>query len=340
MSVVYKFSQLIKQQVHGGWFARVTLLTLFVSIFTACDGKPASQHYFTWDGLEPDKWGSIWLLKRHIDPDSKLSIVPVGATVNNAIAVDTPYAKYKRSHGRATFENMVLAFGKDSDPALIKIGSIINELEVTSWGTSSPIVAVVENRFRELQHQHNRVDVPVECYSGFYDQLYSVLKNNLEPDLEHVAAMLAPEKVCATPATTIAQRSDDPVHEYGIDHILKMIHANRKVVFVDTRENDEYDEHHIPGAVNLTLRDVNKDTVKQFADADLVISYCVKDFRGYEVALALHKAGVKNSSIMKPYGIKGWKQKGLPVAKQDEKSDAQALARLKECAATGQCGKS
>jgi len=316
-------------------------LLLFVAFITSCSGAPqnTTNKYFTWDGLEPDKWGSVWLLKRHIDPDSELSIVPVGASVKGAIAIDTPYAGYKRSHGKATFENMVAGFNKGSDPALVKIGKIINELEVTAWNSASPIVSVVESRFRELQYQHNRVDVPVECYSGFFDQLYGVLQTNLEPELEYVDALLAPEKVCDVPATTIAQRSDNPVHEYSIDHILKMIDSNKNVVFVDTRENDEYDEHHIPGAINLTLREVNKNTVKQFAEADLVISYCVKDFRGYEVALALHKAGVKNSGIMKPYGIRGWKEKGLPVAKRNETNDDKELAQLRQCAATGACGK-
>jgi len=317
-------------------------LLLLLAFIASCSGTPenSSKRYFTWDGLEPDKWGSVWLLKRHIDPDSQLSIVPVGANVKEAIAVDTPYAQYKRSHGKSTFENMTTAFNKDNDPALVKIGQIINELEVTSWNSSSPIVAVVEHRFRELQYQHNRVDVPVSCYSGFFDQLYRALQQSPELAPEVLSAQLAPEKVCDIPATTIARRSEDPVHEYSIEHILKMIDSRRNVIFVDTRENDEYDEHHIPGAVNLTLREVSKNTVKQFAAADLVISYCVKDFRGYEVALALHKAGVKNSGIMKPYGIRGWKEKGLPVATQDETNDENALLQLRQCAATGGCEKS
>jgi rhodanese-related sulfurtransferase len=178
----------------------------------------------------------------------------------------------------------------------------------------------------------------VTCYAGFFDQLYGVLQNELEPDLEKLSDQLSPAKVCDAPVTRIAERSEQPVHEYSIDHILKMIDADKNVVFVDTRESDEYDEHHIPGAINLTLREVNQDSAKQFTDADLVISYCVKDFRGYEVALALHKAGVKHSGIMKPYGIRGWKSQGLPVVEQNADSDVQALALLKQCAARGQCG--
>lgn len=319
---------------------RFFLLAAFM--LSGCSGAPenTTQKYFTWDGLEPDKWGSVWLLKRHVDPEADLSIVPVGAHVKNAIAIDTPYADYKRSHGKATFENMTAAFNKDNNPVLVKIGRIINELEVTAWSSSTPIVAVVEHQFRQLQYQHNRVDVPVECYSGFFDQLYTALQKSLEPNLESLSNQLGPEKVCNISTTNIASRSDDPVHEYSIDHILKQIDANRNVVFVDTRENDEYDEHHIPGAINLTLREVNAETVKQFVEADLVISYCVKDFRGYEVALALHKAGVKNSGIMKPYGIRGWKEKGLPVASQNDNSDGKALAQLRKCAAQGECGKS
>ncbi len=326
--------------------ARVTYLlwvgasVMFVAILAGCIDNPSQtpKHYYTWDGLEPDKWGSVWLLKRHIDPASKLSIVPPGAQMKDAVAIDTPQAQYKRSGGRSTFENMTLAFGHETDPVLVKIGSIIKELEISAWTRNSPLTSVVEQQFRALQYQYNRVDVPTACYSGFFDQLYTQLKRTPEPDLEQLSETLSPEKVCDTPVPTIAQRKKDPVYIYSIDHILAMIQAGKKVIFVDTRESDEYQEGHIPGAVNIKLRDVTASIAPKLDGADLVISYCVKDFRGYEVGLALSKAGVKHVGIMKPFGIRGWKQVGLPVTGKSLTEEA-AMNQLKTCAKWGGCRK-
>ena len=216
----------------------------------------------------------------------------------------------------------------------MQIGDIINELEISPWSKSSPSVAVVERQFRELQYKYNRVDVPVECYAGFFDALYASFKGAEQEDLEALASSLEPDTVCKVSKGAVAQISDKPVLEYPVHHVLNMINANKKVVFVDTREDEEFDEYRIPGAVNLKLREVNEAIAPQFADADLVISYCIKDFRGYEVALAMSRAGVKNVGIMNPFGLKGWKDTGLPVA-GGKVSDEEALIKLKEIAERG-----
>lgn len=323
-------------------FVKLLLLALLYFI-QSCSGTVDSSktNYYTWDGLEPDKWASVWLVNRHINPDAIFSIVPVGTSMRDAVAVDTPDSIYKRSHGRATFENMVNAFNLADDPALIKMGDIINSLEVTAWSSSSELVTVVETQFRSMQILFNRENVPAICYSGFFDKLYEGLSQQADPDLEVLAELLMPEKVCDVTINTIAERSSVPVHEYSIDHILKMISQNKKVVFVDTREDDEYSDYRIPGAVNLKLREVNSSTAEKYAehfnDADLIISYCIKDFRGYEVALALHRVGIENVAIMKPYGIRGWMDTGLPVAGSKGLPEKEALLRLKVCAETGQC---
>ncbi len=307
---------------------------------SACSSQTdqEKQQYYTWDGLEPDRWSSIWLLKRHIDPVAEIAIVSVGAQVNNAIAIATPTAKIKRTHGFSNYENMLKASNNAGDVGLVRIGKIINEIEISPWSSSTPAVAVVEKQFRELQFKYNRTDVPYECYAGFFDVLYSVLKeaevNDSESYLGALGAQLDPANVCQISSNTIVSKSNVPVLEYPIEYVLKMINANKNVVFVDTREDDEFDEHHIPGAVNLKLREVNASSAKQFESADLVISYCIKDFRGYEVALALSKVGVKNTGIMQPYGLKGWKDMNLPVADNTITEDV-AIEALKRRAANG-----
>ena len=57
--------------------------------------------------------------------------------------------------------------------------------------------------------------------------------------------------------------------------------------------------------------------------ADYVVAYCIKDFRGFEMARSLRDAGVSNAVILNPYGIKGWIADGLPTVGAQAMTDAQ-----------------
>lgn len=114
--------------------------------------------------------------------------------------------------------------------------------------------------------------------------------------------------------------------------VLSLIRDGKRVVFVDAREPAEYAEEHIPGAINLTLREVEHVDPATLADADLVVAYCLKDFRGFEVAKALDRAGVHNARTLKEQGINGWKARGLPTYVAGKVSSVEAIGRLKLCA--------
>lgn len=290
--------------------------------------------YYTWEGLEPDRWASIWLMKRHIDPAANISILPVGAALKNSKAIATPFSEVKRTHGKSTYENLVTAYKQNNDATLLKIGAIINELEISPWNKSSPVVLAVETAFRELQYRYDRDNVPPECYAGFFDALYITLENTPSPTANALSKALDSNSVCHLDKQNIASRGTTKVVEYSTQHVLSMIHANRKVVFVDTREDAEFGEKRIPHAMNIKLREVNASHAKQLNDADLVIAYCIKDFRGYEVAKALKEVGVKNIGIMNPFGLKGWIDSGLPIANSTN-TDAMAYKKLRDIAANG-----
>ncbi len=116
------------------------------------------------------------------------------------------------------------------------------------------------------------------------------------------------------------------------EEVLQLIRDGKRVVFVDAREKEEFEEEHIPGAINLTLREVNDLAPQLIGQADLVIGYCLKDFRGYEVAKALAEAGVTHLATLKHSGLNGWKADGLPLYKPGKNTEANALAHLKQCA--------
>lgn len=122
------------------------------------------------------------------------------------------------------------------------------------------------------------------------------------------------------------------IGQITLDDVLKAIGDNKKVVFIDAREMAEYQEGHIPGAMRMPLRDINNENVSRIPEGDIVIAYCLKDFRGFETAKALSRKGLKNVYVMKPHGLNAWKKHNLPLAKGGKNQEQVAVTKLKSCA--------
>lgn len=308
----------------------ICVLAIFL---TGCTNKASEDNrYITWDSLEPDKWASVWLIKK-INPDADIVIRPVGAPINEGIPFGVPEAHLKRSHGVSLYESVLTGF-EVSDPELMAIGQMIHDIEIMPWDQDSNVhSADLELAFRELQERFPQRYVPIACYSEFFDSAYRLLKARApREEWLQLGEKSASGKDCAMATDTIAKRDDSPfVREMAIQEVLGMIASGKKVVFVDAREPQEFEELHIPGAVNMQLRDITEAVAPDFEDADLVVGYCIKDFRGFEVARTLAEVGVKPTAILKPFGLAGWRSLGLPVANR-EVSDQVAMSRLQQCA--------
>lgn len=126
------------------------------------------------------------------------------------------------------------------------------------------------------------------------------------------------------------------VPSVGSDRVLELIRAGKKVVFIDAREREEYAEYHIPGAISLTLSELRalspERAAKLLGEPDLIVSYCLRDFRGYEVARALQELGYPVSSTLAESGVKGWKERGLPTDSFGSADDVESRERLLLCA--------
>lgn len=308
-------------------------LCLLAAIIVGCTNKsPEDNRYVTWDSLEPDKWAAVWLIKK-VNPDADIVIRPVGAPINEGIPFGVPDAHLKRSHGVSLYESVLAGFDV-SDPELMAIGQMIHDIEIMPWDQDSNVhSADLERAFRELQERFPERYVPIACYSEFFDSAYQLLKKSAtREEWLQLGEEPAGGEDCAMAVEAIAKRDDRPfVREMEIREVLGMIASGKKVVFVDAREPQEFEEVHIPGAVNMQLRDITHAVVEDFEDADLVVGYCIKDFRGFEVARTLAEVGVKPTAILKPFGLAGWRSVGLPVANR-EITDQVALSRLQQCA--------
>jgi rhodanese-related sulfurtransferase len=288
---------------------------------------PAKQ-FSTEYGLGPDKWATAWLLTRRVEPGSRLVISAPGGLAEDGVRFDVPTAEIRRVSDRSAFEVAKVKFSVE-DPVVDALAAIVHEIEINFWTQSGPPEAqAVEEAFRALQYRYGRDSVTPECYVAFFDRVYQVLK-----DSRGNPEGIDPERLQlgCDELTHLAQRGRDLIPEVPVVDVLSAAAAGHKVIFVDVREPDEYFEGHIPGALNIPLRDVRPELRARLDGADYVVSYCVKDFRGFEMAKALANLGIRNSVIMRPYGIKGWAALGLPISGSKGLTEEQAGAAFQRC---------
>jgi rhodanese-related sulfurtransferase len=88
-----------------------------------------------------------------------------------------------------------------------------------------------------------------------------------------------------------------------------------EAVIVDVRDQDEWDEGHIPGANHMSRGTIELDIEEKAPDPNtMIICHCGGGGRSALTAESLHKMGYKNVRSMAG-GLKAWKAAGLPTTK-------------------------
>ncbi|MGH8177221.1 MAG: rhodanese-like domain-containing protein [Steroidobacter sp.] len=315
------------------FFSAIALLAVSSCSRGAPEVAPAV--YVTEYGLGPDKWATAWLLTKRPGVVAKLLVVDAGAAVVGGTPFDVPVSAWRRIGERSGFEVARDAL-QLSDPVIATLARIVHEIEVNFWTSDGPPEAlIVEEAYRALQHRYGRESVTPQCYVAFFDRVYEVLR-----DVQARSIYLDADRLnlSCEELVQVASTRGEIVPEAPIADVLSAMAAGRRVVFVDVREPDEFAEGHIPGALNIPLREATPEFAERLRGADYVVSYCVKDFRGFEMARALADMGVANSVILRPYGIKGWASLGLPITGARALTHDDAQRDLAEClAAQGEC---
>jgi rhodanese-related sulfurtransferase len=243
-----------------------------------------------------------------------------------------PGAELVRQGARSAFEVTVdrHAANAGADPDLARMAVIVHDIEIGAWGAAKdPDSPIVEAAFRNLQERYGRDAVLPACYHRFFSRVEAAIEAHRVSSSPITGETLAVDcdQLAATP------RPGELIAEVPVRHLLDEIKRGKTVVFVDVREPDEFAEAHIPGALNIPIRDIDDATAASLKDADYVVSYCIKDFRGFEMAKALKLRGVERSVILSPYGIRGWTEAGLPTEGRIALTADEAKARLAACAA-------
>lgn len=105
------------------------------------------------------------------------------------------------------------------------------------------------------------------------------------------------------------------VTETNVADVNRRLDAGEKFVLVDVREDNEWAQGHLPGAVHLGKGIIERDIEARVPDTGAkVVLYCGGGFRSALVADNLQKMGYTNVESMDG-GWRGWLEAGLPTAK-------------------------
>ena len=95
----------------------------------------SSQHvYSTWSSLlEVDKAASIWLIRRHIDPEARFRFLPRGERIREGTSFEVPFADLTRAPNESLFGTLLATRVEEPDAALLYIARIVHDAEVNVW---------------------------------------------------------------------------------------------------------------------------------------------------------------------------------------------------------------
>ena len=105
------------------------------------------------------------------------------------------------------------------------------------------------------------------------------------------------------------------IKETNVADVQRRSDGGEKFLLVDVREDNEWAQGHVPGAVHLGRGIIERDIEARVPKTDTkLVLYCGGGFRSALVADNLQKMGYTNVESMDG-GWKGWLAAGLPTAK-------------------------
>jgi len=102
------------------------------------------------------------------------------------------------------------------------------------------------------------------------------------------------------------------VRETDVASIQERIERGDDFLLIDIREESEWDQGHIPGAIHLGKGIIERDIERVVPDpGEELVLYCGGGYRSVLAADNLQKMGYKAVSMSG--GISGWREAGGPV---------------------------
>jgi rhodanese-related sulfurtransferase len=105
------------------------------------------------------------------------------------------------------------------------------------------------------------------------------------------------------------------VRATNVNEVKSKLDHGDKFLLVDVREESEFAEDHLPGAIHLGKGVIERDIEARVPKLDTpLVLYCGGGFRSALAADNLQKMGYTNVISMDG-GIRDWREKGYPLSK-------------------------
>jgi hypothetical protein len=119
-----------------------------------------------------DRLASAWLIRRFIDPQARFRWVKrPPQRLGKALGFDFDGATFTHVDEKVTFEVLLVSFGLETDPALVRIAAIVHYLDV--GGFPVPESAAIEAALRGMRARTDGDDRLLERASQLFDDLYA-----------------------------------------------------------------------------------------------------------------------------------------------------------------------
>ena len=106
------------------------------------------------------------------------------------------------------------------------------------------------------------------------------------------------------------------VRETTVDEVKAKLDRGENFLLVDVREDKEWEQDHLPGAIHLGKGIVERDIEQRVPDPDTpMVLYCGGGFRSALTADSLQRMGYTNVISMDG-GIREWREKGYPLTRE------------------------
>jgi phage shock protein E len=132
------------------------------------------------------------------------------------------------------------------------------------------------------------------------------------------ALLLAVNEVSSSPAVNryeeLVAEAKNRVSEISPAEAATKSKAGAAVI-IDVREQEEWNEGHIPGAIHLSRGTIELDIEEKIPDPNaMIVCHCGSGGRSALAAESLQKMGYNNVRSMAG-GLKAWKAAELPITK-------------------------
>ena len=113
----------------------------------------------------------------------------------------------------------------------------------------------------------------------------------------------------------LATEAKSRVTETNVAEVKQRVDRGERLNLVDVREDHEWAEGHLPGAIHLSRGIIERDIEKKIPDPNTeLVLYCGGGFRSALVADSLQTMGYTNVKSMDG-GFGGWKDAGNQIVR-------------------------